>query len=268
MKKAFSLSELLVALTVVGVIVGILAPVAKRLLPNDNVMRIKKAHHVASVIINDMLHDENCYPDISYKIPKNSEGQYVGFGSLNPDGLNNPYKYPNCQGWSAVGDEYNADGSIKTRFEGSGADRYAICRRGLKFITLFMDRVGCRNTKAVPTTKITGEATSDECYGKFYFCETPDKMVWSFRNPKAGALYAYVDVNGPSKPNRRDSGSRNNLPMWDFKQNNYYFISKGNGTDHTADKYDTFRIQFYYDGSIGINNTSATNAIYNEESIR
>ena len=268
MKKAFSLSELLVALTVVGVIVGILAPVAKRLLPNDNIMRTKKAYHVASVIINDILNDENCYPDISYKIPKNSEGQYVGFGSLNPDGLNNPYKYPNCQGWSAVGDEYNADGSIKTRFEGSGEDSYALCRRGLKFITLFMDRVGCRNTKAVPTTKITGEATSDECYGKFYFCETPDKMVWSFRNPKAGSLFAYVDVNGPSKPNRRDSGSRNNLPMWDFKLDNYYFISKGDGTDHTADKYDTFRINFNQNGTVIIGNKSARNAIYNEDGIR
>jgi len=268
MKKAFSLSELLVALTVVGVIVGILAPVAKRLLPNDNIMRTKKAYHVASVIINDILNDENCYPDISYKIPKNSEGQYVGFGSLNPDGLNNPYKYPNCQGWSAVGDEYNADGSIKTRFEGSGEDSYALCRRGLKFITLFMDRVGCRNTKAVPTTKITGEATSDECYGKFYFCETPDKMVWSFRNPKAGSLFAYVDVNGPSKPNRRDNGERDDLPMWDFKLDNYYFISKGDGTDHTADKYDTFRINFNQNGTVIIGNESARNAIYNEDGIR
>jgi len=268
MKKAFSLSELLVALTVVGVIVGILAPVAKRLLPNDNVMRIKKAHHVASVIINDMLNDENCYPDISYKIPKNSEGQYEGFGSLNPDGLNNPYKYPNCQGWSAVGDEYNADGSIKTRFEGTDNDRYAICRRGLKFITLFMDRAGCRNTKAVPTTKIPSDKDPKECYGKFYFCETPDKMVWTFRNPRDGALFAYVDVNGPSKPNRRDNGERDDLPMWDFKLDNYYFISKGDGTDHTADKYDVFRIDFNQNGTVTIGNTSATNAIYNEDGIR
>ena len=269
MKKGFSLSELLIGLTVVGILVAILAPIAKRLLPNENVLRTKKAFHVASVIVNEMVNDENCYPDVTYKIPKDDEGKYIGFHNLVPEGLNNPYKYPNCKGWSADGDEYNADGTIKTVFEGSGArNKTASCRRGRKFIKIFMDKLGCRNIKEGTSSDGIPEVDT-ECYDTFYICETPDKMVWTFRNPKDGGnLYGYVDVNGPYSPNRRDSGQRDDVPMWDFELNNYYFITLGKRFDSTANKYDTFRMVFNPNGTITVSNPSAQKALYTDDDVR
>ena len=285
MKKGFTLSELLISLTVVGIIVAILTPVAKRLLPNENILRTKKAFHIANVILNDMLNDENCYPKTKdFEILKDDSGNIISDqiyfkddGTPRFPGLNNPYKYPNCKGWSGSGDEYDSDGNTRIKFDASEGETNAECRAGRKFIEIFMDKLDCTgqmqilNSSNIPAGDAP-EAT--ECYKQFFVCRTKDKMTWSFRNSRAGGLYAYVDVNGPEKPNHRDHGSRAKLPMWDFDYNNgaggMYYVDIILNTEvnskrpHDADFYDTFRINFdRKTGKIEIYNESAKDAIYN-----
>lgn len=271
MKKAFSLSELLIALTVVGVIVGILSPIARRLLPNETILRTKKAYHVASVILNDMLHDDNCYPDLIER--KSSNGGASKTGEVfNFTALYNPYRYPNCQEWSGVGDEYDEDGKLKLYATKEG-DTSAHCIAGEKFIHIFMERLGCTEDN------IATIDDSGECGGKIYVCQTPDKMTWSFRNPKTIAensfIYSYVDVNGPDSPNRREKCSRPKLPLWDFKLNGQYNVvceannKREDGTyPHELEFYDTFRFNYSKNGAITINDPTSERAIYEGSDVR
>ena len=55
MKKGFTLSEIMIALVVIGVITSILLPVAFNNVPNENVMKFKKGNATLAKIINELV---------------------------------------------------------------------------------------------------------------------------------------------------------------------------------------------------------------------
>ena len=80
MKKlyAFTLSEVLIALLVLGIIVAASVPLIMDLTPNKNAIMIKKAYYTTETIIHDLINDTNYYP------PYDSNGDpYLGFDNRN-----------------------------------------------------------------------------------------------------------------------------------------------------------------------------------------
>lgn len=88
MNKAFTLTELLVALGVIAILCAILLPVVFNLMPNQNTMMAKRAFYTVQTVVAEMLNDEACYPDKT-AAPTNPK---IGFD----DGEGTP----NCIDWN------------------------------------------------------------------------------------------------------------------------------------------------------------------------
>lgn len=114
--KAFTLTELLIALGVIGILCAILLPVIFNLLPNQNTLMAKRAYYLVQSVVADLINDEACYPD---KTSANDADKRVGFD----DG----FGYVNCRIWGGVNntDTITTEGNANT-----------------KFLTLFTDKLG------------------------------------------------------------------------------------------------------------------------------
>ena len=55
MKKAFTLAEIMIVLVVIGVLAGILVPVANNTRPDENVMKFKKANAALGTVVRELV---------------------------------------------------------------------------------------------------------------------------------------------------------------------------------------------------------------------
>ena len=62
-KKSFTLSEIVIALAVLGIIVAACVPIILNMSPNKNDIMIRKAYYTTEQIISDLINDENYFPD-------------------------------------------------------------------------------------------------------------------------------------------------------------------------------------------------------------
>ncbi len=63
MKKAFTLAEVMIVLTVIGVLTAILLPVARQSMPDENLMKFKKAHNTLGAVIRELVTSDKYYLD-------------------------------------------------------------------------------------------------------------------------------------------------------------------------------------------------------------
>ena len=63
MKKAFTLAEVMIVLTVIGVLTAILLPVARQSMPDENLMKFKKAHNTLGTAIRELVISDEYYLD-------------------------------------------------------------------------------------------------------------------------------------------------------------------------------------------------------------
>ena len=63
--KGFTLSELMVALAVIGILVAVVTPAIMRTRPNKNKMMVKKSFAAVEQIVSSLINDEKLYPDMS-----------------------------------------------------------------------------------------------------------------------------------------------------------------------------------------------------------
>lgn len=174
--NAFTLTELLVALGVIGILCAILLPVIFNILPNQNTLMAKRAYYMTQTVIADLLNDEGCYPD---KTSANDGDKRIGFD----DG----FGYTNCRLW---GGSQNT-GTINS--EGNANS---------KFATLFTDKIDLDGN------------TSGSGSGTITF-STKDGMNWamtsggfSTKNNINAKSILVVDVNGTKgEPNCGQSAS-------------------------------------------------------------
>ena len=61
MKKGFTLAEIMIVLVVIGILTGILVPAAMNSMPNENVMKFKKAHNTLYKVINELVTSDKYY---------------------------------------------------------------------------------------------------------------------------------------------------------------------------------------------------------------
>lgn len=62
--KGFTLTELMIALAVIGILVAVVTPAIMRTRPNKNKMMVKKTFYATEQIINSLINDEILYPDM------------------------------------------------------------------------------------------------------------------------------------------------------------------------------------------------------------
>lgn len=89
LNKAFTLTELLVALGVVAILCSVLLPVIFNMMPNQNTIMAKRAYYTVQTVIADLINDEACYPD------KTS----ASVASEKRIGFDDAAGSPNCTGW-------------------------------------------------------------------------------------------------------------------------------------------------------------------------
>lgn len=63
MKKAFTLAEILIVLTVIGIISAIIMPIAFNSTPNENVLKFKKANETLFRVINELTNSDTYHQD-------------------------------------------------------------------------------------------------------------------------------------------------------------------------------------------------------------
>ncbi len=104
--KAFTLTELLVALGVIAILCAILLPVIFNMMPNQNTIMAKRAYYTVQSVVSDLINDEACYPDKTSAI-------------TNPRiGFDDPAGTVNCTKWDETHtDTANATTKFKTLFE-------------------------------------------------------------------------------------------------------------------------------------------------------
>ena len=170
LNNAFTLTELLVALGVIGILCAILLPVIFNLLPNRNTLMAKRAYYAVQTIVADMINDEACYPDLT---SVKDTDKRVGFD----DG----YGYANCTLWGGV----ENTGTINDE-DNPGANN--------KFAILFIDKLD-----------LEGAYTKGSWNYSF---STKDGIQWMIHTPQFGTKNSKdartlitVDVNGKDRPN-------------------------------------------------------------------
>ena len=72
-KKAFTLAEVMIVLVVIGILTGILVPAAMNSMPNENVMKFKKAHNTLYRVINELVSSDKYYADGDLGIRPNGD---------------------------------------------------------------------------------------------------------------------------------------------------------------------------------------------------
>ena len=62
-KSAFTLAEIMIVLTVIGILTGILMPIAFHSAPDEDVMKFKKAYNMITTTIREMVNSDKYYLD-------------------------------------------------------------------------------------------------------------------------------------------------------------------------------------------------------------
>ena len=74
-KSGFTLAEVMIVLTVIGILAGILIPVANNSRPDENVMKFKKANATLANVIHELVTSDKYYKDGD--LGKRNNGDYI-----------------------------------------------------------------------------------------------------------------------------------------------------------------------------------------------
>lgn len=219
--KAFTLTELLIALGVIGILCAILLPVIFNLMPNQNTMMAKRAYYIVQSVIADIINDEACYPD---KSSANDDDRRLGFD----DG----YGYSNCTLWG--GNEHTE--TIETEGDAS-----------LKFATLFVDKLDINSSSLAfgGGTFTTKDGMSWKLLDNEFNSEYSS-------NSKATLI---VDVNGADAPNCGQS-AKGNVDLSDGAT-----LEATEACNARTSGFDRFVMNIYEDGRITVSDGWAQSAI-------
>lgn len=189
--KGFTLTELMVAMGVIGILVAVVTPAIMKTRPNKNKMMIKKSFYTAEQIVSTLINDERLYPDMKEICDRGVvEGE-------------DPTKV-----YCAFGFDY--DNSV--RYEG---ETYA---GNTKFADLFASRLNVKTEDETNHIYYTTDGIKwdlSQTVGAWTKGQdTPGKF--GNQTNAAGVGKITVDVNGDEAPNCRESNE--NCSADDFDQ--------------------------------------------------
>lgn len=189
--KGFTLTELMVAMGVIGILVAVVTPAIMKTRPNKKKMMIKKSFYTAEQIVSTLINDERLYPDMKEICDRGVvEGE-------------DPTKV-----YCAFGFDY--DNSV--RYEG---ETYA---GNTKFADLFASRLNVKTEDETNHIYYTTDGIKwdlSQTVGAWTKGQdTPGKF--GNQTNAAGVGKITVDVNGDEAPNCRESNE--NCSADDFDQ--------------------------------------------------
>lgn len=189
--KGFTLTELMVAMGVIGILVAVVTPAIMKTRLNKNKMMIKKSFYTAEQIVSTLINDERLYPDMKEICDRGVvEGE-------------DPTKV-----YCAFGFDY--DNSV--RYEG---ETYA---GNTKFADLFASRLNVKTEDETNHIYYTTDGIKwdlSQTVGAWTKGQdTPGKF--GDQTNAAGVGKITVDVNGDEAPNCRESNE--NCSADDFDQ--------------------------------------------------
>lgn len=214
--KAFTLTELLVALGVIAVLCAILLPVIFNLMPNQNTIMAKRAYYTVNSVVADLINDEACYPDRT-----TAETPRLGF--------DDPVGSVNCIDWN----EENIDETAE--------------KMTRKFLTLFRSKLGINP----PGEGETWDEfkTKDGMVWKFTDAnfDSPTGESPTDEQKMGGHIRLTVDVNGEGTPNcGQDSTDENGSQSIEFTGDN------GSDCSTRTNGFDRFQMIIRGNGQIEI----------------
>lgn len=206
--KGFTLTELMVAMGVIGILVAVVTPAIMKTRPNKNKMMIKKSFYTAEQIVSTLINDERLYPDMKEICDRGVvEGE-------------DPTKV-----YCAFGFDY--DNSV--RYEG---ETYA---GNTKFADLFASRLNVKTEDETNHIYYTTDGIKWDLSGTVGAWtkgqDTPGKF--GDQTNAAGIGRITVDVNGDEAPNCRESNE--NCSADDFDQYVIEILATGKMRIDSAD---------------------------------
>ncbi len=246
-KKAFTLTELLIALGVIGVLAAILMPVITNMMPDQNAIMAKRAYYTVQNVVSDMINNGDCYPDTSK----------AASDSFRRIGFDDGFPYPNCEKWKGdpyLGDvcqDLDNDGEcdkdaedqiIWISHDGDSNEGDA----GKKFSDIFKNTVDLKE-EITSTNRFTTKDGIDWQFSNLDHFK-------NFKNDASKFAIVYIDINGEKGPNRRDTGEYLST-LFDRSVD-----IKAYDEDNPA-TYDVFSMEIYEDGRVTIRDEWAKRAV-------
>ena len=77
--RGFTLSELMIAITVLGILCATVLPALLKNNPNQNKMMMKKAYYTLSSVVSELINDTSIYPGENGICPDTRQNGYIGF---------------------------------------------------------------------------------------------------------------------------------------------------------------------------------------------
>lgn len=193
--KAFTLTELMVALAVIGVLVAVVTPAIMRTRPNKNKMMIKKTYYEAEKIVNSLINDESLYADSRDECNSQAVDTPIG------------------------GCRWGFDDFSKVRYDGEEYGGTTNAEKAGKFAGLFAAKLNWKSKNNYVYTTADGvtwdlTGTTFNATNKIIWDHTtimkPYQITSSANVIPAGSIL--IDVNGGDPPNCRETnadGSKN-----------------------------------------------------------
>ena len=190
--RGFTLTELMIALAVIGVLVAVVTPAIMKTRPNKNKMMVKKTFYTTEQIVSSLINDERLYPDMTEACE-------------NPEGVEETENF-----YCAWGFDYTSEVKYEGETYGGTGNEHT------KFRELFKSKLNI--------------SSNDDLDENSFM--TTDGVKWTiidnFQNRRssvnnAGQATITIDVNGEDAPNAREAASDAD----DFDQ--YVIIVKANG---------------------------------------
>lgn len=168
--KGFTMTELMIALAVIGILVAVVTPAIMKTRPNQNKMMIKKSFYTVENIVSNLINDERLYPDMR------------DFCYLEDDDEDKVKCY------------WGFDYTESVEFEG---ETYG---GQLKLTNLFINRL---NVKSCVDEGVcyTSDGIKWDLSGLDDVYATDDAGVGTFDNALSGLGTIDIDVNGDKGPN-------------------------------------------------------------------
>lgn len=223
--RGYTLSEVLIALLVLGIIVSASVPVIMKLAPNKNVAMIKKAYYITESIVNGLINDPYYYPDNSIHCKDFANS---GTGSTNN----------NTGGTCYYGfDDGNSVRILNEAIATPASDA------NTKFSCLFASKLNIK------------EDLASICDGSIQEVTTMDGMTWNFNTINMGGNNStiHIDVDGKNNGVHAYSltggtGLCDSIDTW------HTSVCNSELTARMKKNFDRIEINIQRDGKISISN--------------
>ena len=170
---AFTLAEVMIVLVVIGILTGILVPAAMNSMPNENIMKFKKAHNTLYKVINELVSSPKYYADGDLGLMPN--GNLVSSATYF------------CETFADVVSTKSINCSTYVGHQGHHANLLWL-KSGITYheIKLFLDHV-CGDTGAGEEIVFTD--------GVVFYQTSPDTHFGTQINGTTGALYTTNNID-------------------------------------------------------------------------